>query len=79
MRLLFQLKLYTTSYCHLCAEAYTLLSNLALTNQLTTIDIANDEALFSKYGIRIPVLQRSDTLAELNWPFAEDDIMAFIK
>ncbi len=79
MQLLFPLKLYTTSYCHLCEEAYALLSQLGLANQLTIIDIADNEQLRTRYETRIPVLQRSDNAAELNWLFTEKEITTFIK
>ena len=76
---LFLLKLYTTSCCHLCEEAFTLLIQLGLTDQLSCIEITSDEKLLEQYGTCIPVLQRSDNLAELNWPFTEKDIIDFIK
>lgn len=79
MRLLFHLKLYTTSCCHLCEEADRLLTQLTLNNQCTLIDIADDDELLSHYETRIPVLQRSDNQAELDWPFSKKEVIAFIK
>jgi hypothetical protein len=47
--------------------------------ELKIIDIADDEVLFAKYGLLIPVLQRQDTKAELNWPFSTADILQLLK
>jgi hypothetical protein len=46
---------------------------------LNIIDIAEDEALLDAYSLRIPVLQRQDTKAELNWPFSTVDINELLK
>jgi hypothetical protein len=42
------------------------------------IDISEDERLLDTYSLRIPVLQRQDTKAELNWPFSAVDINKFL-
>jgi hypothetical protein len=42
------------------------------------IDIADDEALVEKYGIRIPVLKRARDGEELGWPFGEEQLTRFI-
>ncbi len=48
-------------------------------------DIANDDALFERYGVRIPVLgykvNAGDAIPaqELGWPFDVDSVMAFLK
>lgn len=76
-----QLVLYTTSHCHLCEQALALLINLKeqyAINWLTK-EISDDDDLIEKYGIRIPVIQRIDNQAELNWPFSENDIVMLIK
>ena len=73
------LTLYSTSHCHLCELAHALLLPMVTKFTLEIIDIAEDEALLAQYGTRIPVLHRQDTKAELNWPFAEDDIRDFLK
>ena len=72
------LTLYSTSHCHLCEIAHALLLPLTGEFTLEIIDIAEDEALLTQYGTRIPVLHRQDTKAELNWPFAADDIQDFL-
>lgn len=37
--------------------------------QFEKIDIANDDQLIERYGVRIPVLKRLSDGAELGWPF----------
>lgn len=73
-----QLNLYSTSHCHLCDLAHSLLLNFEDKLAVKVIDIAEDEALLDKFSLRIPVLQRQDTKAELNWPFASADIHKFL-
>ncbi len=67
------LVLYSTEACHLCEEAFALYQAVGNTTALRVIDIAFDEALFSRYGVTIPVLslQNEDgtVLSELGWPF----------
>jgi hypothetical protein len=67
--------LYATDGCHLCEDAMELLEALSLPVQY--IDIADDDELSARYGLRIPVLRRDDG-AELDWPFAEAEIRRFI-
>ncbi|RWW90247.1 hypothetical protein BHE74_00000594 [Ensete ventricosum] len=38
------------------------------------VDIADSQALFEAYGLRIPVLRRVDTGAELGWPFDTEQV-----
>jgi hypothetical protein len=33
------------------------------------VDVADDDALFERYGERVPVLLRPDLEVELSWPF----------
>lgn len=67
------LNLYSTSNCHLCESAYALIMKIPDIS-VTVIEVAVDELLLTKYGLRIPVLQRQDTKIELNWPFTVADI-----
>ncbi|MEO0435303.1 MAG: glutaredoxin family protein [Pseudomonadota bacterium] len=65
------LKLYTTTECHLCEEAETLLRAAQQLNSAVRwdrVDVADDEELFNRYGWLIPVV-RHDSGAELRWPF----------
>jgi hypothetical protein len=73
-----QLYLYSTSHCHLCDLAHTLIMQVSDSIEVTLIDIADDEALLAEYGLRIPVLKRTDTNTELNWPFNLADISKFL-
>lgn len=62
------LVLYATSGCHLCERAEILIREAAdLT--VRSLEIADDDALLERYGVRIPVLRRLDTGEELDWPF----------
>ena len=61
------LLLYTTSGCHLCEQAEALLQSAGA--PVETVEIADDEALLERYGVRIPVLRHRETGGELDWPF----------
>ena len=76
--------LYTTLGCHLCEQAKALINPLLTKNswQLREVDIADDDRLIAKYGVRIPVLAIPNTdkpndyndYKELDWPFTANDI-----
>ncbi len=61
------LLLYATSGCHLCEQAEALLQSAGAL--VETVEIADDEALLERYGVRIPVLRHRETGGELDWPF----------
>ena len=66
------LVLYGTSACHLCELAEDMLLDVQALRpglQFEKIDIANDDQLIERYGVRIPVLKRLSDGAELGWPF----------
>jgi len=74
------LVLYGTSACHLCEVAEELLAHHhenvgEITYQLS--DISESDDLFQRYGVRIPVLRRSDG-AELDWPFSPSQLRTFL-
>ena len=71
--------LYGTSACHLCelAEALVLHRQKADAVAYVKCDISESDELFTRYGVRIPVLQRADG-AELDWPFSELDLEVFL-
>ncbi len=69
-------KLYTTGHCHLCEEAEAIVRRAGAT--ALKIDITDDDNLFDKYRTRIPVLQRTDNDAELDWPFDEALVSRFL-
>lgn len=72
------LVLYSTSGCHLCEEAQRLIYR-TLGYTVPEVDVAADEELLEHYGIRIPVLLRTDTRAELGWPFGADEVLALVR
>ena len=73
------LTLYGTKGCHLCDEAEVLLAQaqMAVAFQWQYIDIALDDNLVKKYGIRIPVLEK-ETGQVLNWPFSLLDVVELV-
>jgi hypothetical protein len=73
--------LYITTDCHLCEEAqrvvYQALGCLATAVDIVdiaAIAIADDDQLLARYSLRIPVLRRTDTGTELDWPFGPEDV-----
>ena len=68
--------LYGTQGCHLCDEALAMLNSAGI--QADHVDIANDDELSERYGMRIPVLQRMDG-KELGWPFDPQALSNFLR
>lgn len=79
MSALFNLKLYTTSNCHLCELAFNLASQLVDDNNIQLVEISEDTHLLNIYETIIPVVQRTDTLAEIKWPFTKEQLQLFLK
>lgn len=71
------LRLYFKPDCHLCEEAQGLLHALGLSFHL--VDIETSLPLEVHYGLRIPVLQRGEGGAELDWPFDAARIQAWLE
>jgi hypothetical protein len=72
-------QLYGTLGCHLCELAEAVLLPFVGQGLLVElVDIAESEALVERYGLRIPVLRRSDSGAELNWPFDAARVAVFL-
>lgn len=69
--------LFGTSGCHLCEEVEAILCQAGVA--AAKIDILDDDKLFDKYSLRIPVLKRIDNGAELNWPFDADSVLRFLQ
>jgi glutaredoxin-related protein len=67
--------LYGTAHCHLCEQAQSLLAQCGIT--VEHVDIAEDDALLERYGVRIPVLLRMADGAELDWPFDAERLRRF--
>ncbi|HEC55297.1 MAG TPA: glutaredoxin family protein [Gammaproteobacteria bacterium] len=72
-------QLFTTLGCHLCELAEEEIMPLVEHGLLVElVDIADSQALFEAYGLRIPVLRRVDTGAELGWPFDTEQVVSFL-
>lgn len=76
-----QLQLLGTLGCHLCDDAeQILLSSLDLNCvQVEIIDIAESDALFERFGMRIPVLRHESSDSCLDWPFADAEVAHFVQ
>ena len=68
--------LYQRDDCHLCDQALAVLAAAHLPD-FGSVWIDDDDALEARYGARVPVLRRKDG-AELDWPFDEAAVKAFI-
>lgn len=74
------LYLYTTLGCHLCEQCKVILwpalerANL----QLQEVEIADDDLLVERYGVRIPVVQLQGASEDLGWPFTENDLQQYL-
>ncbi len=73
-------QLLGTLGCHLCEVAEAVLMPFVENGLLVElIDIAEREDWVETYGLRIPVLRRVDTGAELNWPFEAVQVVSFLQ
>jgi hypothetical protein len=73
-------QLFGTLSCHLCEAAEAELMPLVEHGLLVElVDIAESEAMTDAYGLRIPVLRRTDTGAELDWPFDAGQVVLFLR
>jgi len=77
------IKFFTTAGCHLCEQAYQMLDYLvnhqdetADNFDIQVVEIADDDVLVDKYGIRIPVLASS--ISELAWPFELEELRLWL-
>ena len=76
---------YSTLDCHLCDDAEHLL-NLLISSptkaidelDITLVDVAKSDDLLELYGIRIPVIKRTDNNEELGWPFDLEELSKFL-
>lgn len=78
------LLLLSTDHCALCDDAMTLLLSMPelAGMELRVVDVANDDALLTRYGQQVPVLQfvlNERTELELCWPFSEGEVSAGIR
>lgn len=69
--------LYQKDDCQLCDEAWEVLAAAGI-GDFESVWIEDSPDLQSRYGQRVPVLQRRDTSAELGWPFSAADVRQFL-
>jgi hypothetical protein len=73
-------QLFGTLGCHLCEIAEAEIMPLVEHGLLVElVDITDPDDLTEAYGLRIPVLRRVDTGAELDWPFDAEQVVAFLR
>jgi hypothetical protein len=73
-------QLLGTLGCHLCEVAEAELLPLVEHGLLVElVDIGEREMLIDAYALRIPVLRRVDTGAELDWPFDTGQVVTFLR
>lgn len=75
------LSFFSTSHCHLCETAENLLKVVAeqIDIEYQVVEIADSDPLLELYGLRIPVIKRVDTQAEIGWPFTADKLVHFLQ
>ena len=66
--------LFSSPGCHLCEQAEDIVDFAGVAFEV--VDISSNVELVRLYGIRIPVLKRSDG-SELGWPFDTLDVERF--
>jgi len=77
-----KVNLFTTLGCHLCDQALALLRNIEASGfaiAINEIEIADDNELVEKYGIRIPVVLIDGRDNDLGWPFTETELRHFLE
>ena len=73
-------QLFGTLGCHLCEIAEVEIMPLVEHGLLVElVDITDPDDLTDAYSLRIPVLRRVDTGAELDWPFDTQQVVAFLR
>jgi hypothetical protein len=70
--------LYQRDDCHLCDLALEVLAQ-ARVPEFDSVFIDGDDALEARYGVRVPVLWRGDSGAELDWPFDAGVLQRFLE
>ncbi|MBA1430157.1 glutaredoxin family protein [Pseudomonas orientalis] len=73
-------QLFGTLGCHLCEIAEAEIMPLVEHGLLVElVDVTDPVDVTEVYGLRIPVLRRVDTGAELDWPFDTEQVVAFLR
>jgi hypothetical protein len=71
------LVLYQRDDCHLCDQALAVLA-AARAPEFASVWIDGDDALETRYGMRVPVLREDASGRELDWPFDAAAVAAFV-
>lgn len=69
--------LYQRDDCHLCDQALAVLA-AARVPEFDSVFIDSDDALETRYGVRVPVLRETASGAELDWPFDGAKLVDFL-
>ncbi|MFT4256330.1 MAG: glutaredoxin family protein [Pseudoxanthomonas sp.] len=69
--------LYQRDDCHLCDLALAALAQ-ARAGEFDSVFIDDDAQLEAAYGARVPVLKDTASGAELDWPFADEEVQWFL-
>ena len=69
-------RLFVRLGCHLCADAFTLLSEMGVAVQRINID--RDPALRAQYDLLVPVLFDTEGDRELLYPFDAQAVRRFM-
>ena len=72
-----RLRLFQRDDCPLCDRALAVLA-AARVPDFESVWIDDDDALEARYGARVPVLRDEAAGAELDWPFDEAALRAFV-
>jgi len=78
--MLAECQLLGTLGCHLCEQAEAVL--IPFVEQglwVEVLDITECTQWLDDYALRIPVLRRLDTGAELDWPFEAQQLATFLR
>lgn len=67
--------------CHLCEVAEQLIASSVDMQKyaIYQVDIADDDDLVERYGVKIPVLLDLESKEELEWPFDQSQLLAFLQ
>ncbi|WP_371193110.1 glutaredoxin family protein [Glaciecola sp. SC05] len=72
--------MYTGPHCELCEHAQEVFEELKPPDvSMVKVNIRDDSQLYHLYAVRIPVLKRQDSQAELAWPFDVTMLEQFLK
>ena len=78
-----KIQFFTTLGCHLCEQAEHIIAELQQNTRsdlfVESIDIADDDELVERYGIRIPVVKRLDIESDLGWPFGKAELEQYLR